>query len=77
MAIFKFRARHAKTGKPIKAQVSLGGTLRGYTPDIKDSWLIVETSQSDKYTWYAKYDGSKIGYGTSSGGEIEIVYSPE
>jgi len=77
MAIFKFRARHAKTGKPIKAEVNLGGTHRGYTSEYKDNWLIVETSQSGSYSWYAKYGGSKIDSGSSSGGEIDIIYSPK
>lgn len=77
MAIFKFRARNAKTGVPIKAEVTLGGRNRGYTPDSKNNWLIVETSQSGTYSWYAKYNGSKIDSGDSSGGVIEIVYSPK
>ena len=76
MAVFKFRARHAKTGRPIKAEVTLGGTYRGYTPENKDNWLVVETSQSGSYSWYARHGGSKIDSGNSSGGEIDIVYSP-
>ena len=75
MAIFKFRARNAETGNPIKAEVSLGGTHRGYTFDRKDNWLVIETSQSGSYSWYAKYGGLKIDSGSSSGGEIDIIYS--
>ena len=76
MAIFKFRARNAETGKPVKVYVYLGGTGRGFTPDKKDEWLIVETSSSGSYSWYAKYGGNKIDSGSSSGGKIDIIYSP-
>lgn len=77
MAIFKFRARNAKTGEPIKVEIYLGGVDKGFTPDKENTWLMVETSQSGRYSWYAKYWGDKIASGESSGGEIEILYSPE
>lgn len=76
MAIFKFRSRNAKTGDPIKVEINLGGTHRGYTSDRKGQWLVVETSQSGSFSWYAKYRGSKIDSGSSSGGEIDVIYSP-
>lgn len=77
MAIFKFRAHNAKTGDPIKAEISLGGTHRGYTSDRKGQWLVVETSQSGSFSWYAKYRGSKVDSGRSSGGEIDVSYVPK
>jgi len=77
VAIFKFRVRNAKTGDPIKAEINLGGTHKGYTLNRKGQWLVVETSQSGSYSWYAKYSGSKIDSGSSSGGEIDVIYSPK
>lgn len=77
MAIFKFQAVHAHTKQPIKTNVFLGGKDRGFTKDSKGDWLIVETSQSGRYEWYAKYHGQKIDYGTSSGGAITIIYTPK
>lgn len=74
MAIFKFRARNSKTGKPIKVLITLGGTQRGHTFDEKDKWLIVETSQSGYFSWSAKYDGKTIDSGKSDGGTIDITY---
>ncbi|KAA1166177.1 hypothetical protein EU508_00125 [Pseudoalteromonas fuliginea] len=76
MAVFKFRARNAKTGDPVKAEITLGGTSRGYTPNRKGDYLIAETSSSGSFSWYAKYNGRKIGEGKSSGGEIEVIYCP-
>ncbi len=76
MAIFQFRARNAKSGDPIKVEVTLGGTTRGFTSNKKGEYLVVETSSSGKFSWYAKYNGNKIREGVSSGGEIEIIYSP-
>ncbi len=75
MAIFQLRARNAKTNAPIKAEITLAGRNRGFTPDKKDTYLTVETAQSGKFSWYAKYNGKKIGEGESSGGKIEIYYS--
>lgn len=75
MAIFKFRARNAKSGLPIKVEIHLAGTNRGYTSDKKDQWMIVETSQSGSFLWFAKYNGLKIDSGNSSGGNIEVIYS--
>lgn len=76
MAIFKFRARNCKSNNQIKAEVYLGGTCRGFTPNQNGEWLIVETSQPGPFSWYAKYDGKKIDSGSSSGGQVEIIYSP-
>lgn len=76
MAIFKFRAVNAKKNQPIKAQIYLGGKDRGYTKESKDSWLIVETSQSGRFEWYAKYYGEKIDSGSSTGGKILVTYMP-
>jgi hypothetical protein len=76
MAVFKFQAKNAKTGEPIKANVYLGGTDRGFTKASKDDWLVVETSSSGRYEWYAKYFGEKIDSGSSSGGTILILYTP-
>ncbi len=77
MAIFKFRARNSITGAPIKAKITLAGTERGYTFDVKDKWLLAETSSSDKFAWTAYYNNKKIDSGTSKGGEIEVLYTPE
>lgn len=76
MAIFKFRARNAKTGEPIKASIYLAGTDRGFTPNRKGEYLVTETSNSGSFSWYAKYHNKKIGEGKSNGGEIEVVYCP-
>ena len=76
MAIFKFRARNSETGKPIKAKITLAGTVRGYTPEVKDQWLLTETSSAEKFAWSAHYNGNKIDSGTSKGGEIEVLYTP-
>jgi hypothetical protein len=75
MAIFQFRAVNAKTNQPIKANVFLGGVDRGYTKTSNNDWLTVETAQSGRFEWYAKYNGKKIDSGTSSGGKILITYS--
>jgi hypothetical protein len=75
MAIFKFQALNSKTGEPIKADVWLGGTNRGFTK-LGDEWLTVTTSQPGKYEWYAKYGGKKIDSGTSEGGKILVSYTP-
>ena len=74
MSIFKFRARNAKSGDQIKAEVFLGGKSRGYTSKRKGDWLVVETSQSGSFDWYIKYGGSRIGSGRSSGGQVDAVY---
>jgi|GEM_PF-6098404 len=76
MAFFKFRALNAITGQPIKAEVNLGGVPRGYTPTNKSDYLLVETTQSGRFSWYAKYAGKKVDSGSSSGGNIDIIYSP-
>lgn len=77
MAIFKFRAVNAKTGQPIKANIYLGGKDRGYTKESKNDWLIVETSQSGRFEWYAKYNGVKIDSGSSTGGVVPVMYTPK
>jgi hypothetical protein len=56
-----------KTGDPVKVEVFLGGKSRGFTPGTRDGYLIVETTQSGKYEWYAKSYGTKVDSGTSSG----------
>ena len=73
MALFKFRARKAREGTPIKVAITLGGKDRGYTPDAKDQYLLVETQNSGSFTWSAHYFGKKIDGGNSCGGTIEIV----
>jgi hypothetical protein len=78
MPFFKFRAVHAKTGKPMKFHISLGGKNRGYTSDKSaDHWLMVKTDHEGNYSWYAKEDSKIIESGTSSGGEIIIAYVPK
>jgi len=72
MAIFKFIAKKMSTGEAVKVEVFLGGKARGFTPGTKDGYLIVETTQSGKYEWYAKRSGSKVDSGNSSGGSILI-----
>ena len=73
-AVYKFRARIAKTGEPIKVEIVLGGVSRGFTSDRKDDWMVVELSTSGHYSWYAKYYGNTIDSGESSGGTIDILY---
>ena len=75
MAFFKFRALNAKTGKQIKAEIYLGGIRRGFTQDKRGACLIVETSQTGSFSWYAIYGGRKIDSGNSPGGSIDIIYS--
>lgn len=70
MALFKIRALKSSTKEQVKVEFHLGGRNYGYTPE-KD-FLIVETQSTDSYKWYATYNDKRIGFGTSSGGIIEI-----
>ena len=72
MAIFKFKAKNMKSGESVKVEIFLGGKSRGFTPSTRDGDLIVETSQSGSYDWYAKRSGSKVDEGRSSGGKILV-----
>ncbi|MDR1925205.1 MAG: hypothetical protein LBQ66_12615 [Planctomycetaceae bacterium] len=69
MAVFKFRAFN-KEGRPIQAEIFVGGTQRGFTKKSSDDWLEVETQYEDEYEWYARYDGKTIDRGKSKGGKI-------
>ncbi|GHU07782.1 hypothetical protein AGMMS50225_05260 [Betaproteobacteria bacterium] len=77
MAVFQFRARNAKTGAGIAAEIILGGERRGSTPKEKDKYLLVETKSSGTFSWSANYGGKRLDSGSSSGGKIEILYEPE
>lgn len=72
VAIFKFIAKDMKTGDAVKVEIYLGNISKGFTPGRSDEYLIVETSQSGKYEWYAKRGGSKVDSGSSSGGNIFV-----
>lgn len=72
MATFKFEAKKMKTGDFVKVQVFLGGKPRGFTSDKKDKPLVVETTSSGSFDWYAKRMGSKVDSGRSDGGKILI-----
>ncbi|GAB2991021.1 hypothetical protein [Psychrosphaera aestuarii] len=73
MAIFKFEAKKMKTGAHVKVEVFLGGKSRGFTSERAGSPLMVETTQSGSFSWYAKRMGSKVDSGESSGGNILIA----
>lgn len=72
MAIFKFEAKKMKSGDFVKVEVYLGGKSRGFTSDKKGSPLVVETTSSGNFDWYAKRMGSKVDSGRSDGGKILI-----
>lgn len=75
MAIFQFFAVNAKTGLPVKCAITLGGKSRGFTPERKGEYLVVETEMSGRFSWYAKRYGDKVDSGESEGGRIRIVVS--
>jgi len=75
MAIYKFIAKKASTSEPLKVEVFLAGKSRGFTPGTSNGGLIVETTQSGSFSWYAKKGGTKVDSGESSGGNITIVVS--
>lgn len=72
--IFKVSARRMRDGKPIKAEVFIGGTFKGWTPDKKGQFLVVEMQTTGKYDWYVKYQGKVIARGSDQGGIIEALY---
>jgi len=75
MAIFRFYAKKITTGEAVKVEVYMNGRSQGFTPDRKDQYLTVETSQSGSYEYYAKRFGKKVESGRSSGGNILIPVS--
>ncbi|MDR0610435.1 MAG: hypothetical protein LBG58_10030, partial [Planctomycetaceae bacterium] len=65
MGVFKFRALSKQTGKPIQAEIYVGGTsYSGFTKTTsQNDWLEIETQYNEEYEWYAKYDGKTIDSG--------------
>ncbi len=73
MALFRFSAVEAHSGRPVSVEIFLADHKHGYTPRHPGQSLEVHSDIDGPQPWYAMLRNARIAAGENDGGNFRIV----